>query len=816
MGKNFGHDADCSMADWGLCYTQTLTLEYLGDGDYSDNEFNIYFSSIHRLLQVNHPDFEHHHVVGDLTYIKPTASFNGFDAMTSIELPLVFEYWSVQETDKMPRWFVAMGDSAAVIENTDTEDMHSFVVPYTSTMKTPEDANIPMNAESRFDLNAEKVEVVDASERIIPTPYKIEVSQDAQSFEFRGIDIQGIDLLGNHLHTGVTDLMDKLGIGRSGDHEVTLKLDDLNSDISGPESYSMEITPEGTSITAEASVGLFHGIMSFVGLLNIDDRDSVLKEMIIHDKPRFDYRGHQVDAARNFRSKEAIMKTIDAMALWKLNVLHLALTNDEGWRLEIPGLEELTSVGSKRCFDPNEDTCLLTQLGSGPDATEEQYYSREDYIEIIKYAQERNVQILPEFNMPAHARAAVISMEARAKNGDDTYRLTDPEDETHLLTIQFYDRTSIINPCLDSSVRFVSKLVTEVKAMHDEAGTPLDSYHFGGDEAKNILLGAGYGSYPDDLKQKPFSKSPACQAKMISDPSFNIENIANYWAITVNKILAENGIEEMIAWEDGLRGTTSEQYETESVATNFWETLYWGGINGLTAMADDGFDIIMSNPDYLYFDFPYEVNTEERGYYWAARFNSVYKVFTFAPENLAQNAETSTDRDGNEMSVTTPNVSAPTIRGMQGQTWSETIRTDDQYYEMAFPRVLAVAERAWHHADWELDWTPGVTYNATTGLVPEDELASDYNGFVTKLGCHEMSKMKKLGIAYRVPPPGGSIASGVLSANTELPCTKIMYSIDEGNTWSEYSGPVTVGESGPVHLQSMSSDGALKSRIVDV
>jgi hexosaminidase len=66
------------------------------------SEFNLYFSSIHRLLQVNHPDFEHHHVVGDLTYIKPTASFSGFDAMTSIELPLVFEYWSVQETDKMP------------------------------------------------------------------------------------------------------------------------------------------------------------------------------------------------------------------------------------------------------------------------------------------------------------------------------------------------------------------------------------------------------------------------------------------------------------------------------------------------------------------------------------------------------------------------------------------------------------------------------------------------------------------------------------------------------------------------------------------
>lgn len=218
--------------------------------------------------------------------------------------------------------------------------------------------------------------------------------------------------------------------------------------------------------------------------------------------------------------------------------------------------------------------------------------------------------------MPAHARAAVISMEARAKNGDDTYRLTDPEDETHLLTIQFYDRTSIINPCLDSSVRFVEKLVGEIKKMHDSAGIPLDSYHFGGDEAKNILLGAGFASYPDELKQKPFSKSPACQAKVISDPSFDIERIANYWAIEVNKILSEHGIEEMVAWEDGLRGTTKDEYATESVAINFWETLFWGGINGLADISDDGFDIILSNPDYLYFDFPYEVNAQVRSSRW--------------------------------------------------------------------------------------------------------------------------------------------------------------------------------------------------------
>ena len=83
--------------------------------------------------------------------------------------------------------------------------------------------------------------------------------------------------------------------------------------------------------------------------------------------------------------------------------------------------------------------------------------------------------------------------------------------------------------------------------------------------------------------------------------AFDIDHIANYWVVTVNKILADNGIGEMVAWEDGLRGTDKSQYATESVAINFWETLCWGGIGGLTDIVEDGFDIIMNNSDYLYF-----------------------------------------------------------------------------------------------------------------------------------------------------------------------------------------------------------------------
>ena len=409
-------------------------------------------------------------------------------------------------------------------------------------------------------------------------------------------------------------------------------------------------------------------------------------------------------------------------------------------------------------------------------------------------------------------------MEARAKNGDDSYRLMDPEDETELLTEQFYDRSSIINPCLDSSVKFVLKLVDEVVTMYAEAQLGVDVWQFGGDEAKNVLLGEGFANYGDLPKEPPFSKSPACIKKMQEDPTINIDtDAANYWALKVNQILAQKGIREMAAWEDGLNGMTKEEFEIANVSVNFWSTLFWGATDTLVEASKTGFGVIMANPDYLYFDFPYEVHPEERGKYWGARENSVYKVFSFAPENLPQNAETSVDRDGNAMDITTPDSSAPVIKGMQGQTWSETVRTETQHQEMTFPRVLAVAERAWHRGSWELDWTPNQNYQGTTSYVPKDQLAADFKGFNSVLGCREVRKIsERLGIAYRVPPPGAMIDGGMLIANTELPCTRIEYSLDRGTSWSEYLSPVEAGEGKYVLLKSLSANGALESRVVTI
>ena len=200
--------------------------------------------------------------------------------------------------------------------------MRNFVLPYTSTMKTAADANIPMTAATRFSLNEDTVREVDASGRIIPTPFYVVPNNSAKSFDITGISVENMDLLGD-IEVGAADLMSKLGVSSSGGHTVTLSRDSLPTDIAGPESYTMMIGSDGTIITGTDSPGLFHGLMSFIGLLDVSNSDKMtLKEMEIHDKPRFEYRGHQVDVARNFRSKDAIMKTIDAMALWKVRRYH--------------------------------------------------------------------------------------------------------------------------------------------------------------------------------------------------------------------------------------------------------------------------------------------------------------------------------------------------------------------------------------------------------------------------------------------------------------------------------------------------------------
>ena len=212
----------------------------------------------------------------------------------------------------------ASDKSSAVIPNTDTEELHEFVVPYTSTVRTTNDVNKPASTENRYLAN-KSLRVVSASDRIVPKPYRTVVSPNAQTFRISSVSFDGADSL-DRLLDGVFDLFSKLGIETTedGGHPITLTSGgSLPEDIAGvAEAYVIDVKSIGTTIIAADAAGLFNGLMSFLGLL--DAKDMTIKEVAVQDKPRFSHRGHHIDSARNFRSKETVLKTIDVMALYKV------------------------------------------------------------------------------------------------------------------------------------------------------------------------------------------------------------------------------------------------------------------------------------------------------------------------------------------------------------------------------------------------------------------------------------------------------------------------------------------------------------------
>ncbi|MGM5629823.1 beta-N-acetylhexosaminidase [Apibacter raozihei] len=835
------HGVDCSAlgADWGSC-NKALISFYNKGKDINDKNWTIYFHSIRRILKVDNPQFKISHITGDLHKLEPTNLFTGFQSNKVTDIPIIGEYWQLQETDVMPRWYVTSGQAQPkIITNTDTEDTSFYVSPITGDLwkRTPEDHNILMNPESRFeqDQTITLLSPQDLRGHILPTPVKAEIYKTNILLTDKGInlDIKGLDsesklVLENQFKRC------NIPVSTQGYKIVgNIKPKEFLNKISG--AYKLEIKDNGTDIVAYDERGLFYAVQSVISLLP-QETPAVLPALKIEDYPRFDYRGLMIDVGRNFKSKEAILKVLDQMSKYKMNKFHFHLTDDEGWRIEIQGLPELTEVGGKRCHDLSEQNCLLPQLGSGPfsDNAGTGFYTKSDYIDILKYAKARYIDVIPEINMPAHARAAVVSMEARynrLKNQGklkeaEEFRLKDPTDLSNTTSVQYYDRTGYLNLCMDSSKKFVTKIIEEMAAMHKEAGHPITTWHFGGDEAKNIKFGAGFqdinaadkvtwkGTIDQSKEDHPFEKSQVCKNFIAQGKAQNFEHLPGVFAVEVSKILKNLNIKSMQAWQDGLKHVdNSKDFATDKVYVNFWDPLYWGGSQSVNEWRNKGYQVVISNPDYVYLDMPNEVNTKEPGYYWATRSNNIQKVFSFAPENLPQNAETSVDRDGNVFEGKSVG-DWKGIAGISAHIWEETIRTPEEMEYMLFPRLLAVAERAWHKSDWELDYQKGRNYKkGETHWVNTDLLKKDWIKFANYVGQKELSKLENSEILYRLPVPGAKINNKVLTANIILPSLNIEYSTDKGQTWIAYDKPVRLPDNAQnVMIRSRSKDGKRTSR----
>ena len=836
------HGIDCAAlgADWASCNKVTLTLKNTGSA-ITDKDWAIYFHNIRMILAVNNDQFKITHVTGDLHKLEPTEKFKNIPANAVVTIPIIGEYWQISESDVMPRWYVTSSKAEPkVIANTDTDsdNLSAFVKPLGEQWKiSPNDHNVLMTPENRYQRNKDIQEINEEllKGQILPTPSKLTVGKETIT-----LNENGVNLVLNHLSKESKSVLEehfrKLEIAVSSKgFNINASIDKSAFKKGVKGSYKLEITPQGATILAFDESGIFYGVESILSVIHAKN-PQVIPTLSAEDAPRFEYRGMMLDTGRNFKSKEAVLQLLDTMSKYKMNKFHFHLSDDEGWRIEIPGLPELTEFGSKRCHDLSETKCLLPQLGSGPNSNNSGsgYFTRNDYIEIVKYANARFIEVIPEIDMPAHARAAIMSMEVRYQrlmnSGQEQqaneYRLVDPTDTSNTTTVQFYNRQSYLNPCLDSSKKFVNKVISEIAKMHAEAKQPISTWHFGGDEAKNIHFGNGYqdinaaqketgkGLIDQSIEDHPWAKSQACQTFVNKGVVKNIEHLPSHFAVEVSKIIKNNGINRMQVWQDGVKfATDAKSFATDEVIVNFWDSLYWGGYDSVNEFANKGYKVIVSNPDYVYLDMPYEVNPKESGYYWASRFNDERKIFSFAPDNLPQNAETSFDRNGDAFAAK-GTMNWPGAYGLSAQIWTENIRTDDKMAYMAYPRLLSVAERAWHKADWETNYQKDRQFQqGETHYVDQQKLFNDWNQFANLIGQRELAKLDAASINYRLPVPGAKIENGKLIANIVFPGLSIEYSIDKGNQWQRYQGPTAIKKGESVIIRSVSPNKQRTSRI---
>lgn len=751
-------------------------------------DWQIYFHLIRHIAPLSVAGVQIEHVQGDLHRITPNADFGGLKPGQMLTLPFSSAPWLASYSDFMPRAFiVSAGLNAEVFANTDTEQLQQFVLPLARPEQLQRNFGEPdlvplITAASRFEHNAQlstEMAATDVWQQLLPTPLKSTFSGQTLTLN-NNWQIQFDSTLSNEANV-LTAQLKKLGItltqpASSSKSAGMIKLAVDSNLALGAEGYKLAIAKDVITLTGNDNAGLFYAVQSLLALLQPQASQYLLPIGEITDAPRASWRGMHYDMARNFHSKDVTLRLIDTMARYKLNKLHLHLTEDEGWRLEIPGLPELTDIGAKRCFDLTEQQCLLTQLGTGPHASGSGngYYSKADYIEILQYAAKNHIEVIPEIDLPGHARAAIVAMKARYKQltaagqheAAAQYLLSDPNDTSTYLSVQNYTDNSA-NVCLESTYVFIDKVLSELQLMYQQAGVSFNIYHMGGDE---VAKGSWQGS-------------PACQ-QLISTAGNNVNAVKDlkpYFVSRVAALTQQRGL-ALAGWEDGLMYDQQNtfdrsQFANPQVIANAWDNIWeWGVADRAYRLANNGYQVVLSPGTHLYFDHPHEAHPDERGYYWATRYTGIDKVFGFMPDDLYANADTT--RSGAPITDLAALVGRPlpaltqpqNILGIQGQVWSETIRTAGQLEQMIYPRLLALAERAWHKASWE------AKHNNTAK-------AQDWQRFANRLGQVELAKLVALGSDVYLPPPGAIQTATGWQFNTLLPGLEIECSVDQGKQW---------------------------------
>lgn len=526
--------------------------------------------------------------------------------------------------------------------------------------------------------------------------------------------------------------------------------------VNNPEYYKITLTPEKAVIEGASDKAVTMGRRMLERRL-LEPNGGELPCAVIEDWPDYPYRGLMIDIARNFQTPETMHDMASLMADYRFNRLHFHITDDEAWRLEIPGLPELTEIGSKRGYTLNSKEYLPEIFaGTGnPDnnlPTANGFFTRQEFIDFIKYCDSLGIAVIPEIESPGHARAAIKAMEARRRNtGDDTYRLIEDGDTSTYTSAQLY-HDNLMNPALPGTYKFITKVVDEIAAMYREAGVPLIGIHLGGDEVPD-------GAWDGSRAANDMSESLGVKGRHALQGEY-VKNVAN--------IMRSRNI-LLYGWQD-ICTDYDEAFHAEVAPAiggmNCWVSPHNPEDNIAIKGVKAGYPVIISNVDYFYMDMLYTPHPEERGLYWGG-FVDELRTLSGYPEKICPPQENQKGK----------------VIGVSGQLFAETIRGREDMERLLFPKCFGLAERGWNG-------TP--TYNE-----------ADFNILIDE---KELPRLERLGTTWHLRQPGIMVEDGMIYMNSPYPDAEIHYTLD--GTASAligsgiYDGPIPL-PSGDVDIRAI-------------
>lgn len=410
----------------------------------------------------------------------------------------------------------------------------------------------------------------------------------------------------------------------------------LDKNIKEDEGYTLSST-KNVVITGKTPKGVFYGFQTLYQLISTNKvpQGFSIPSVVIDDYPRFPWRGMHLDVSRHFFDKEFVKKYIDLLALHKMNTFHWHLVDDQGWRIEIKKYPRLTEVGAWRVNHEDLPWNNRPAQKPGEKATYGGFYTQEDIKEVVAYAAERFIAIVPEIEMPAHATCAVAAYP----------HLSCKQQPLTVPSGGFWPITDIYCAGNDSVFTFLQDVLTEVMALF-----PGKYIHVGGDEATKTN----------------WETCPKCQARMKAEKLKDVGELQNYFISRIDKFLTTQG-RTLVGWDEILEGGLAENATVMS----------WRGISGGIHAARLRHDVVMTPASHCYFDYYQSKDKEIEPLAFGGLID--YKmVYSYEPVP----AELTADE-------------ARHILGAQGNMWSEFLTTKSHTEYMALPRLTALSEVVW-------------------------------------------------------------------------------------------------------------------------